>query len=168
MVGSEYSKVDEIIVALIPQEDIDQILNIRILRLASKLSLIFQRETLRPAGVKAQQWRILVSLAQFGELHLRSLARHSSQDPAHTSRVVKSMISEGWIASRPDQDDQRRIQYSLTDAGTKIIKAYWPRAQQFAADIAELFDDDEFIKIRDMLDRANALCDERIKKPGKS
>ncbi len=147
---------------LIPKEEMDQILNIRILRLASKLSIIFQRETLRPAGIKAQQWRVLISLAQFGELHLRSIARHSSQDPAHTSRVVKSMLTAGWITSRPDRDDNRRIQFELSPTGEALIEQYWPKAKQFAADLGALFDKDEFEKFKEMLDRANASCEIRL------
>lgn len=125
--------------------------------------LIFQRETLRPAGIKVQQWRILVSLAQFDELHLRSLARHSSQDPAHTSRVVKSMIAQGWVISRPDDTDLRRIQFSLSQAGQDIVQASWPDAKDLAADTAQLFDDAEFQLFKQMLDRANAACDARLK-----
>jgi len=145
------------------KDDIDQILNIRILRLASKLSLIFQRETLRPAEIKVQQWRVLVSLAQFGEVHLRALARHSSQDAAHTSRVVKSMIDQGWVKSRADDTDQRMVKYALTEAGTQLIETYWPDAKQFGADISSLFSASEFEQFREMLDRANASCDERLK-----
>ena len=151
---------------MIPEEELDRVLNIRIIRLASKLSLIFQRETLRPAGIKVQQWRILVSLAQFGELHLRSLARHSSQDPAHTSRVVRSLISLGWVRDRPDDEDQRRIIYELTEPGVQVIETYWPKARQFAADVAVLFDEDEFYHLREMLDRVHTLCDARLE-PGK-
>lgn len=149
--------------SLISKGDIDQIINIRVLRLASKMSLIFQRETLRPAGITAQQWRLLISLAQFGELHLRSMARHSSLDPAHTSRVAKIMVIKGWIANRPDADDQRRTLYSLTDSGATLVEKFWPDAKLFAADIAELFDKDEFEQLRAMLDKANALCDARLK-----
>ncbi len=152
----------ELNMRLIPKSDVDQILNIRVIRLASKLSLIFQRETLRPAGINVQQWRAMVSLAQFGDLHLRSLARHSSQDPAHTSRVVKSMISNGWLKSRPDEKDKRRIRYELTGEGAKLVKRHWPAARQFAADMAELFDGKEFDQFREMLDRANASCDDRL------
>jgi len=147
---------------LISSEEMDQILNIRVLRLASKLSLIFQRETLRPAGVKVQQWRIMVSLAHFGESHLRKLARHSSQDPAHTSRVTKSMIEMGWISGRFDDDDQRRIQFALTDSGKELVQKIWPEAKKFAAEMSELFDKNEFIQFKEMLDRANASCDARL------
>ena len=150
--------------SLIPKADMDDVLNIRIIRLASKLSLIFQRETLRPAGIKVQEWRILISLAQFGELHLRAIARHSSQDPAHTSRIVKSMVAQGWLTSRVDKTDQRRIQYELTEAGAALVHRHWPEAKQFAADIRGLFNETEFKLFRDMLDRANADCDERLSK----
>lgn len=148
--------------SLIPKDEIDQILNMRILRLATKLSLIFQRETLRPAGINVQQWRVMVSLAQFGELHLRSLARHSTLDPAHTSRAVKSLRSRGWLKSNSDNDDQRRILYRLTEPGEEVIRQRWPDARQFAADIAELFDEKEFTQFRDYLDRAHHLCDARL------
>lgn len=147
---------------LISDEEMDQILNIRVLRLASKLSLIFQRETLRPVGVKIQQWRILVSLAHFGKCHLRKLARLSSQDPAHTSRVVKAMISAGWVAGRPDDGDQRRIQFNLTKAGENLVKMIWPEAKKLAEDIAELFDENEFEQFKGLLDKANLFCDARL------
>ena len=140
----------------------DQVLNIRVLRLASKMSLIFQRETLRPAGIKVQQWRILVSLAQFGELHLRALARHSTQDPAHTSRVVKSMIREGWVVAREDGRDLRRIQFELTETGQALIREYWPKAKAFAADVGALFTEEEFQQFKEMLERVNASCDDRM------
>ena len=151
--------------SLISQNEIDQILNMRVIRLASKLSLIFQRETLRPAGINVQQWRVMVSLAQFGEVHLRSLARKSSQDPAHTSRVLKSMIANGWVASMPDNNDKRRVRYQLTATGKKLVARHWPDAKQFAQDIAELFDDEEFEQFKVMLDRASAACDVRLNLP---
>ena len=154
--------------SLIPPSDMEKILPIRILRLATKLSIVFQRETLRPAGIKVQQWRILVSLAQFGELHLRLLARHATQDPAHTSRVLKTMISDGWIESRPDPVDHRRIQYKLTAEGERIIEENWPHAKAFAADLAELFDEDEFDQFKTMLDKANEAIDVRLKHSNKS
>lgn len=149
--------------SIIPRSDMDKNLPIRILRLATKLSVVFQRETLRPAGIQVQQWRILVSLAQFGELHLRLLARHATQDPAHTSRVVKSMIDLDWVASRADPMDHRRIQYKLTEKGAALIEQNWPHAKGFAADVAELFDDDEFVQFREMLDKVNGAFDKRLK-----
>lgn len=148
--------------SLIPQSEFNQILNIKILRLASQLSLIFQRETLRPAGINVQQWRILISLAQFGDLHLRSLARHSAQDPAHTSRVVKSMIANGWLSNRSDQNDKRQIRYELTETGEILVATHWPEAKKFASEIAELFNQEELDNFMEMLNRAKGLCDEML------
>ncbi|MEJ6689931.1 MAG: MarR family winged helix-turn-helix transcriptional regulator [Paracoccaceae bacterium] len=147
---------------LITPEEIDQILNVRILKLASKLSLIFQRETLRPRGIDVQQWRILVSLSLNGEMHQRSLAHHSTQDPAHTSRVVKAMIAKGWIESRSDEHDQRKILYSLTQTAAEIVKEVWPHAKQIGADVGGLFSEDEFQHLKKMLDRATAFCEDRL------
>ncbi|WP_299026259.1 MarR family winged helix-turn-helix transcriptional regulator [uncultured Sulfitobacter sp.] len=148
---------------LISKAEMDRNLPIRILRLATKLSTVFQRETLRPANISVQQWRVMVSLAQFGELHLRLLARHSTQDPAHTSRVVKSMTAKGWIESRADPIDHRRILYRLTNEGASIIEENWPHALDFAANVASLFDEDEFDKFKTMLDKANQAFDQRLK-----
>jgi DNA-binding MarR family transcriptional regulator len=148
---------------LIPQSDMERNLSIRILRLATKLSVVFQRETLRPAGIQVQQWRILVSLAQFGELHLRLLARYSTQDPGHTSKVIKAMVTKGWVESRPDPVDHRRIQYRLTEGGTALVEENWPHAKAFAANLAGLFDEDEFDQFKAMLDKANSAFDQRLK-----
>ena len=147
---------------LISKSEMDEVLNIRIIRLASKMSLIFQRETLRPAGIKIQQWRVLVSLAQFGELHLRAVSRYSSQDPAHTSRVIKTMIKQGWVAGRGDGEDRRRIQFTLTQQGEALVREYWPEAKAFADEISALFSEDEFKEFRRMLDRLNSACEFRL------
>ena len=72
------------------------------------------------------------------------------------------MIAEGWIKSQPDKKDKRLINYSLTETGKTMVMTHWPDARQFAADIADLFDDNEFQQFKEMLDRANEQCDARL------
>ena len=72
------------------------------------------------------------------------------------------MITAGWVTSRPDRDDDRRIQFELSQSGEALIKECWPKAKEFAADIGDLFTDQEFNQFKDMLNRANTSCDARL------
>lgn len=150
---------------LIPEDAFDDILNIRVLRLASKLSLIFVRETLRPAGLSVQEWRILVSLAQMGDSHLRALARKASLDSAHASRVASHMVSRGLIARHPDTRDQRRIVFSITKAGAEVFFRIWPRAKDLAGEFRQIYSAEEFTVLLTLIDRAVEHADTLLERP---
>lgn len=49
-----------------------------------------------------------------------------------------------------------------------IIEENWPHAKALAADLAKLFDEDEFDQFKPMLDKANEAIDVRLKHSKKS
>ncbi len=50
--------------------DMGAFLNVRITRTAARLSVLFQREALRPNNLSLQEWRVLLNLAKLGNCHL--------------------------------------------------------------------------------------------------
>lgn len=131
-------------------------LNIRVLRLASSFSTIFQRSTLRDHKVTIQEYRIFVSIARHGASHLRDLARKASIDASHASRAATGMQKKGWLHRCPDPKDQRLVVFSLTDSGRELFLKIYPRADALAQEFSGLFSQKDAIKFRDMLDRARA------------
>lgn len=141
---------------LLDGDAFDQNLNIRILRLASSLSTIFQRSTLREKSVTVQEYRLLVTLARHGAGHVRALSRKASMDAAHASRTLKAMQSKGWLTRNPHPSDRRLMVFALTETGRDLFLSLYPAADALARDIFGLFNEDEAIQFRDMLDRAHA------------
>ncbi|MFK7752348.1 MAG: MarR family winged helix-turn-helix transcriptional regulator [Sedimentitalea sp.] len=139
---------------LLDETAFDQNLNIRILRLASSLSTLFQRSTLRKKNVTIQEYRILVSIARHGGGHVRALSRKASMDPAHASRTMKAMHEKGWLTRNPDRNDKRLAIFTMTQAGQSLFMSIFPAADALAKELSDLFSDDEARQLRDMLDRA--------------
>lgn len=108
--------------------EFDDFLNIRANRVANGLSLVFQRETLRPAGLSIQEWRVLLNLRRVGDCHLRKLTRLARVDVGHTSRAIKSLEAKDLIAAYDDSKDSRCKLLSVTEKGKKVVAEIWPRA----------------------------------------
>ncbi len=147
---------------LLPSDAFDENLNIRVNRLASKLSLLMQRRAARPLGISAPEARILINLARYGDSHLRRLSRNTSLDASHISKVMPKMERKGLISRFKDAHDKRLVLFSLTEKGREAFGAIWPHANSFAEGVRGLFDDDEFNIIRDGIDRISNHIDELL------
>jgi DNA-binding MarR family transcriptional regulator len=139
---------------ILSDDAFDRNLNIRILRLATALQTILQRTTLRHKNVTTQEYRIFVSIARHGASHVRDLSRKAAIDPAHASRTMKAMEAKGWLERRPDPNDKRLAVFSMTDQGRALFLSIFPAADALAKDFAGLFDDEDALRFRDMLDTA--------------
>jgi len=115
--------------------DMSSFLNVRITRTSARLSLLFQREALRPNNLRVQEWRVLLNLAKLGDCHLRELSRISTIDASHASRVTKDLEKRGLIRRFPDQADSRRMRLTVTEKGHALIDQIWPIATDLSARI---------------------------------
>jgi DNA-binding MarR family transcriptional regulator len=115
--------------------DMGAFLNVRITRTAARLSVLFQREALRPNNLSLQEWRVLLNLAKLGNCHLRELSRISTVDPSHASRVTKALEERNLIRRFPDADDSRRMRLTVTVEGHAMIDQIWPIAIDLSARI---------------------------------
>ncbi|SPH21170.1 Multiple antibiotic resistance protein MarR [Ascidiaceihabitans donghaensis] len=167
MIGSDYPMHDSDPFAPLLNEDaFDKNFNIRVLRLASSLSTILQRSTLRDSNVTTQEYRILISIARHGAGHLRAISRKASMDAAHASRTMKAMQSKGWLDRNPDPTDKRLAVFSMTDQGRTAFMQVYPAAAKLSDDFSKLFTEDEVHHLCDMLDRARAYAATRLDDAG--
>ncbi len=148
--------------SLVPETEIDDILNVRIVRLAAKLSLAFQREALNPVGLTLQEWRLIFGLARFGDTHLRGISRQIQLHAAHASRVAQQLEAKNILRRSSDPNDSRKILLSLTGKGRGIFLAIWPKAHDFSMRQKEALGADKFAALKGILDDLTTYADESL------
>ncbi|MEX0287005.1 MAG: MarR family winged helix-turn-helix transcriptional regulator [Paracoccaceae bacterium] len=142
--------------------DMGAFLNIRLIRTASKVALLFQREALRPNGLSVQEWRVLLNVAKLGDCHLRELSRIATIDPSHVSRGAKALEQRGLIQRNPDPDDARRTRLSVTDEGTELVDKIWPLAIDLNRRFAEEIGEEALADLCDTLDRTRHYAEAQL------
>ncbi|MDC0196314.1 MarR family transcriptional regulator [Gammaproteobacteria bacterium] len=148
--------------SLVPMTEIDDILNVRIVRLAAKLSLAFQREALQPTGLTLQEWRLIFGLAQHGDNHLRGISRLIQLDPAHTSRVAQQLEENDYLRKDTDPNDSRKILLSLTQKGNESFLEIWPKAYDFSIRQKEALGTEKFAVLKSILDDLTDYADNSL------
>lgn len=143
----------------LPDDEADDFLNIRVVRLATKLQRLMLRRVVRDAGLPVLEWRVLFALARRGDDHLRSITDKGVLDPAHTSRAAAQLEAKGLITRRDDPKDQRRRVLSLTPEGVTKVRAIWAEAKCLSQDLKHGFTDAEFSMLKSLLDRASDNAD---------
>ena len=100
-------------------------------REAREISRLYD-EQLRPYGVRATQFSVLVALAVASDAPLGALADTLGMDRTTLTRSLALLGRKGWLAPAPS-DDARERRMALTAAGRrKLEQAYpaWQRAQR--------------------------------------
>ncbi len=101
------------------------------LRRATRMVTQLYDEALKPAGIRATQFMVLVGTGSAGPISVNQLADRIVMDRTTLTRNLKPLDREGLIAVRPG-DDLRVREVSLTAKGRKTLdRAYplWERVQ---------------------------------------
>ena len=70
------------------------------------------------AGLSLLQWRIISLVNAFGpEVSSVHIINKVKLDKGLFSRTLKALVSEGYVYSKPDTADQRRLLLSLSEKG---------------------------------------------------
>lgn len=98
-------------------------------RRASRLLTQVYDAALRPAGLRATQFTVLQALSLAGEVTQGELAYLLAMDSTTLTRTLRLLSREGWIESRPGQD-QRERRLRLSDSGQRKLKRVTPRWEE--------------------------------------
>ncbi|MEM7378539.1 MAG: MarR family winged helix-turn-helix transcriptional regulator [Pseudomonadota bacterium] len=143
---------------LLSPEEADDFIIVRAVAFANKIQRMMLRSVLRQEDMPLLEWRILYSLARFGDCHLGHITQNNSMDPAHGSRAASALEDKGLIARRQDPNSRRRRLISLTPAGRAVFNRIWPRANAMVTSVTEQFDAGELAELKRLLDKANAIA----------
>lgn len=120
------------------------------------------------SGLGASEWRILVTLGQFGVMTGKAVGFHSQMHKTKVSRAVADLEQRQLITRRANRSDLRESLLSLTPSGRALYESLAPSALAFAALLEDAIDPDDRAAferaIRHLTERSRLLAAETAKR----
>jgi len=96
--------------------------------LARKISVSLSRIYTERFGISIPEWRVLVTLAEYGELQAKQIGELTSMDKVQVSRAVTGLLGRKLLQRRPCERDSRAALLCLSAAGTDLYQRIEPEA----------------------------------------
>jgi DNA-binding MarR family transcriptional regulator len=116
---------------------LEEFLPYRLNVLASLVSQALSRIYVERYGVGVPEWRVLVTLGQYGTMTGKAVGAHSHMHKTKVSRAVAELEKRKLLTRRTNRADMREVFLSLTPAGRAIYEDLAPGAVAFARELAE-------------------------------
>jgi DNA-binding MarR family transcriptional regulator len=91
-------------------------------------------------GIGVPEWRVLVTLGQYGVMTGKQIGAHSHMHKTKVSRAVAELETRKLVARKANRADKREAFLSLTGAGRAIYEDLAPSALEFARRLAEVIE----------------------------
>ena len=145
--------------SLIPADELDDFIIIRVRAFARKVQRAILNEALCDEDLAVLEWQLLFSVARFGTCHLAHITARTSIDPAHGSRAITALERKGLIERHEDPENRRRKLISLTPAGKTKFERIWPRARDVMKQVTDQLEHGAFRDLKNLLRLANTAAD---------
>lgn len=109
--------------------------------------------------IGVSEWRVLVTLGEFGMMTAKAIGLHSHMHKTKVSRAVALLERRKLVARKANRADLREAFLSLTPAGREMYNELAPAALEFVRQLMETVDPAD----RAALDRALSKLIERSK-----
>jgi DNA-binding MarR family transcriptional regulator len=119
---------------------LEEFLPYRLNVLASLTSQALSRIYADRYGIGVPEWRVLVTLGQYGMMTGKQIGAHSHMHKTKVSRAVAVLERRKLLARRTNREDLREAFLSLTPAGTTIYQELAPIALDFARKLSEVIE----------------------------
>ena len=132
-------------------------------RLISRAIAGIYDEKLRPIGIGAAQFALLVVIDQLEPATRAEIGRFQQQDRSILTRNLKVILSEGWAVEIKGLADGRARPLALTQAGKDLLRRVEPAWQEAQAEAKALLGKEGLIAAMEIADR---IMDSRLPQPG--
>jgi DNA-binding MarR family transcriptional regulator len=139
---------------------LEDFLPYRLNLVASLTSQALSRVYAERHGIGVPEWRVLVTLGQYGTMTAKAIGGHSHMHKTKVSRAVAHLEERKLLARRANREDMREQLLALTPAGRGIYQDLVPVATAFAETLAETIDPAD----REAFERTLARLTERAAK----
>jgi DNA-binding MarR family transcriptional regulator len=132
---------------------------------ASVVSQSLSRIYAERYSIGVPEWRVLVTLGQYGTMTGKAVGTHSHMHKTKVSRAVATLEKRRLLQRRANREDLREAFLSLTPAGRAIYENLAPSALEFARRLAEAIDPADrkaFARALESLTRQSALLAKQI------
>ncbi len=113
------------------------------------------------------EWRVLVTLGQYGMMTGKAVGAHSHMHKTKVSRAVATLEARKLVSRRVNRDDLREAFLSLTPAGRDVYDELAPDALSFARQLLEVVDPADRAALdralKKLTDRAGQIASELAK-----
>jgi DNA-binding MarR family transcriptional regulator len=124
---------------------------------ASLTSQALSRVYSRRYGIGVPDWRVLVTLGQYGVMTGKDIGAHTHMHKTKVSRAVAVLEKRKLLLRRANRADMRESFLSLTPAGRAMYEELAPHALDFTRKLTEILSPGD----RDAFDRALKRLPER-------
>lgn len=107
---------------------------------ASLVSHSLTRACAEQHKIGTPEWRVLVTLGQFGQMTAKAIGIHSHMQKTKVSRAVALLERRKLVTRRANRADRREAFLSLTPAGRDIYSELAPIALDFASRLLATLD----------------------------
>ena len=105
---------------------------------SSLVSQALSRVYARRYGIGVPEWRVLVTLGQFGVMTAKAIGAHTHMHKTKVSRAVALMEKRRLVTRRANREDLREAFLSLTAPGRAMYEEVAPHAIEFARRLTEI------------------------------
>src|SRR4051794_2217434 len=110
-----------------PEEFLPYRLNVLAVVVSQALSRIYERRY----GIGVSEWRVLVTLGQYGVMTGKAIGSHSHMHKTKVSRAVTHLEQRKLVSRRANRADMREALLALTPAGRRMYEDLAPAAMDF-------------------------------------
>lgn len=125
------------------------------------------RPNLKLAGVTEQQWRVIRTLSDRGELEIGQIAEACCIPGPSLTGVLERMERDDWIKRFRISTDQRKVVVELTAKGRRLVERMAERVDGRYAEIEAQLGTPVLETLYELLDRVAALPDPTAVQPVK-
>ncbi len=119
---------------------LEEFLPYRLNVVASLVSQSLSRIYADRYGIGVPEWRVLVTLGQYGMMTGKAIGAHSHMHKTKVSRAVALLERRKLVARRANREDLRESFLGLTPAGRAMYQDLAPIALDFANRLSEVID----------------------------
>lgn len=136
---------------------LEQFLPYQVTLMAALVSQALSGVYARRYNIGVPEWRVLVTLGQFGTMTGKSIGTHTHMHKTKVSRAVAVLEKRKLVSRRTNRADMRELFLSLTASGRAMYEELAPHALDFAQRLTEILTPGD----RDAFNRAVQLITAR-------
>jgi DNA-binding MarR family transcriptional regulator len=149
---------------------LEQFLPYQLTVVASLVSQALSRVYARRYRIGVPEWRVLVTLGQFGVMTGKTIGAHTHMHKTKVSRAVALLEKRKLLVRRANRADMRESFLSLTGPGRAMYEELAPHALDFARRLTEILtpgDRDAFHRaLKQLTDKSAQLVAETAEQTG--
>lgn len=133
------------------------LLTYRLLVLSNTLGKGAMRFYAKSLNVSLAEWRLIAALARSAPISVNALSSDMSTDKGWISRTAASLAGKGYLTTRSDDNDARKVILELTAKGKSLYTRSFPSVLKRQEKLLSGLSEDE----REALDRVLAKLQHR-------